>query len=146
MRAPLEALYILLCVCVCVCVSPVSEATGPGAPFEALPTSPLTSLTVPPFGERRGHFWQLSIVVVVVCACVCMYVCVCVRARVRALSGSAVHTQFEARAMSTKEAYQSAVSVQVARGLITSSRVHSGTAIPSCVVCHNSPPLHTFLW
>ena len=29
-------------------------------------TSPLTSLTVPPFGERRGHFWQLSIVVVVV--------------------------------------------------------------------------------
>ena len=57
--------------CACVCV------------FEALPTSPLTSLTVPPFGERRGHFWQLSIVVVV-----CVHVRAwCVREREREREG-----------------------------------------------------------
>ena len=61
-------------------------------------------------------------------------------------TGGAVHSQFEARTVSTKEAHQGATAVQAATGLTTLSRVCSGTAFPSCVVSRIFTLLHTFLW
>ena len=49
----------------------------------------------------------------------------------------AIHSQFEARTVSTKGAHQVAAAVQVATGLTTLSRVCSGTAFPSCVISCN---------
>ena len=45
-------------------------------------------------------------------------------------TGGAVHSQFEARTVSAKEAHQGATAVQAATGLTTLSRVCSGTAFP----------------